>query len=174
MESRWLPSLWRRSCSTAKSAFVVVVVVAVAAFRSSRSDRTARVLESAAKPNSSLSLPSPTHSSLDRPSLPMGLFRKLTSRVSKPSPSSNSSPSSANYTAPTSSALVLDAGQENLLRALAKHDTVLVVDDSGSMKGGPWHDVAAALSSLVRVAADYDVRFCPLALSQPLWSLPIS
>ncbi|GAA5850569.1 hypothetical protein JCM8547_001916 [Rhodosporidiobolus lusitaniae] len=98
----------------------------------------------------------------------MGLFRKLTSRGSKPSsaqPSSSSAapPPVSNPTSALSRALdrkgtvpELDAKQENALAALNKHDTVFLVDDSGSMSGASWEWLSSALSAVVRVAAQYD------------------
>ncbi|GAA5983565.1 hypothetical protein JCM11641_007285 [Rhodosporidiobolus odoratus] len=98
----------------------------------------------------------------------MGLFRKLTSssRGSKAQPQSTSTPASA--APPSTSASTsrshpaqqphasLSRQQENALAALAKHDTVFLVDDSGSMRN-VWSEVLApALSGVVRTASAHD------------------
>jgi len=45
---------------------------------------------------------------------------------------------------------------ENALETLRKYDTVIVVDDSGSMRGRRWRETRDALSSLADVTAQYD------------------
>ncbi|KAL0950081.1 hypothetical protein HGRIS_010084 [Hohenbuehelia grisea] len=45
---------------------------------------------------------------------------------------------------------------ENALETLRKYDTVILLDDSGSMKGTPWHDACQALSALADLAGKYD------------------
>ncbi|GAA6006952.1 hypothetical protein JCM10207_009150 [Rhodosporidiobolus poonsookiae] len=93
----------------------------------------------------------------------MGLLRKLTGRGNKApaasTPSSSSAaPPLANPTAspPAESAARLSKQQENALAALAKHDTVFLVDDSGSMEPVWQGQLAPALSAVVRTAAAYD------------------
>ncbi|KIM57950.1 hypothetical protein SCLCIDRAFT_1219002 [Scleroderma citrinum Foug A] len=45
---------------------------------------------------------------------------------------------------------------EDALETLKKYDTVLVVDDSGSMQGHRWEEAKQALSELASIAAEYD------------------
>jgi len=45
---------------------------------------------------------------------------------------------------------------ENALETLRKYDTVIIVDDSSSMRGKSWQDTRDALSSLADVTASYD------------------
>jgi len=56
---------------------------------------------------------------------------------------------------PPPSAAGLPAGMENQLAALRRYDTVVLVDDSGSM-GMYWDQTAAALAGLCKVASQYD------------------
>ncbi|KAI6040407.1 hypothetical protein EDC04DRAFT_2677527 [Pisolithus marmoratus] len=46
--------------------------------------------------------------------------------------------------------------RENALETLRKYDTVLIVDDSGSMRGSLWEEAMEALAGLVSIAAEYD------------------
>lgn len=46
--------------------------------------------------------------------------------------------------------------RENALETLRKYDTVLIVDDSESMKGSLWEEAKVALVGLASVAAEYD------------------
>ncbi|KAH7887319.1 hypothetical protein F5I97DRAFT_817456 [Phlebopus sp. FC_14] len=48
-----------------------------------------------------------------------------------------------------------DSG-EDPLEMLRKYDTVIIVDDSGSMRGARWEEAAKALAGLARIAAQYD------------------
>lgn len=48
------------------------------------------------------------------------------------------------------------SGRENPLEMLRKYDTVLLVDDSGSMAGGRWRETKAALMDVAEQAAIYD------------------
>lgn len=45
---------------------------------------------------------------------------------------------------------------ENALDTLKKYDTVMIIDDSGSMEGPRWHEAREALASLAEIAARYD------------------
>jgi uncharacterized protein with von Willebrand factor type A (vWA) domain len=45
---------------------------------------------------------------------------------------------------------------ENALEILRKFDTVIVVDDSGSMQGALWAEARDALASLAETASKYD------------------
>jgi uncharacterized protein YegL len=45
---------------------------------------------------------------------------------------------------------------ENALEILRKFDTVIIVDDSGSMQGALWAEARDALASLAETAAKYD------------------
>ncbi|EIW76314.1 hypothetical protein CONPUDRAFT_158340 [Coniophora puteana RWD-64-598 SS2] len=46
--------------------------------------------------------------------------------------------------------------QENALEILRRYDTVLIVDDSTSMRGALWHEAREALADLAKAAATYD------------------
>ncbi|KIM57948.1 hypothetical protein SCLCIDRAFT_129376 [Scleroderma citrinum Foug A] len=46
--------------------------------------------------------------------------------------------------------------REDALETLKKYDTVLVVDDSASMRGPRWEEAKRALSDLASIAAEYD------------------
>ncbi|THH14298.1 hypothetical protein EW146_g6008 [Bondarzewia mesenterica] len=45
---------------------------------------------------------------------------------------------------------------EDALQTLSQYDTVLIVDDSGSMAGSLWREATNALSKLASIAAQYD------------------
>ncbi|KAH7887317.1 hypothetical protein F5I97DRAFT_817102 [Phlebopus sp. FC_14] len=45
---------------------------------------------------------------------------------------------------------------EDALETLRKYDTVIVMDDSGSMEGSSWEEAKNALAGLARYAAEYD------------------
>ncbi|BGP16424.1 hypothetical protein JCM10213_004020 [Rhodosporidiobolus nylandii] len=85
----------------------------------------------------------------------MGLFRKLTSRGAKataPAPAVAGAPPPP----PPPPGRALSAQQENALAALAKHDTVFLVDDSGSMQAVWDEQLAPALTGVVDTATRYD------------------
>ncbi|GAA6038199.1 hypothetical protein JCM8097_005790 [Rhodosporidiobolus ruineniae] len=110
--------------------------------------------------------------------LTMGLLRKLTGRSKQPSTTHDNAPVAGTSYAPPPSApppasssatprsqaqgagygapLQLSQAQENALAALSKHDTVFLVDDSGSMEMVWETELAPALASVVRTAAAYD------------------
>ncbi|KAH7887318.1 hypothetical protein F5I97DRAFT_1925764 [Phlebopus sp. FC_14] len=48
-----------------------------------------------------------------------------------------------------------DSG-EDPLEMLRKYDTVIIVDDSGSMRGPRWEEATSALAGLAKIAAQYD------------------
>ncbi|TNY22142.1 hypothetical protein DMC30DRAFT_434142, partial [Rhodotorula diobovata] len=58
--------------------------------------------------------------------------------------------------APAPSSSLLDPRTEDALRALAKYDTVFLVDDSGSMEPMWETELAPALAGAVRTAVQYD------------------
>jgi uncharacterized protein with von Willebrand factor type A (vWA) domain len=47
-------------------------------------------------------------------------------------------------------------GGEDPLDMLKRYDTVILVDDSGSMAGGRWRTAKQALQDLAALAAEYD------------------
>ncbi|KAF7300249.1 hypothetical protein MKEN_01349000 [Mycena kentingensis (nom. inval.)] len=48
------------------------------------------------------------------------------------------------------------ATHDNALELLSQYDTVILVDDSGSMFGARWSEASHALAQLAKVAAEYD------------------
>lgn len=106
------------------------------------------------------------------PDSTMGLFKRL-SFSSKPKPSSQPPPAARpppprappHIPAPAPSSSLLDPRTEDALRALAKYDTVFLVDDSGSMEPMWETELAPALAGAVRTAVQYDdVRALPFRL----------
>ncbi|BGP40234.1 hypothetical protein JCM10449v2_004192 [Rhodotorula kratochvilovae] len=91
----------------------------------------------------------------------MGLFKRLSLSAMGKSASSGppaAPPSSAPHIPPqrAPAPAKLDKGSEDALRALAKYDTVFLVDDSGSMEPMWETTLAPALAGVVRTAAAYD------------------
>ncbi|GAA5931867.1 hypothetical protein JCM3775_000064 [Rhodotorula graminis] len=94
----------------------------------------------------------------------MGLFKRLSlaAKGGKPSaaptqpsqPAPTSAPSSSRR--PAAAAAALDKPTEDALRALARYDTVLLCDDSGSMEPMWETELAPALAAVVRTAVRYD------------------
>ncbi|GAA5897147.1 hypothetical protein JCM8208_003741 [Rhodotorula glutinis] len=99
----------------------------------------------------------------------MGLFKRLSLAAkgsTKPSPShpqppphtsaaGTSTSTSSSSTSP-SAAAALDKPTEDALRALARYDTVIAVDDSGSMEPMWETQLMPALAAVVRTAVQYD------------------
>ncbi|GAA5840165.1 hypothetical protein JCM9279_002298 [Rhodotorula babjevae] len=92
----------------------------------------------------------------------MGLFKRLSlsAKGSKPAPSHpQPAPPSPHHSAaagPSPSPAALDKPTEDALRALARYDTCLVCDDSGSMEPLWETQLAPALAAVVRTAVQYD------------------
>ncbi|CAG8978244.1 hypothetical protein HYALB_00009141 [Hymenoscyphus albidus] len=86
----------------------------------------------------------------------MGAFTSSSNKAPpaySPSPIDGSGPSFANIPkiAPTD-----DAGDESDYGFLATFDTIILIDDSGSMAGGPWKEVSQALASIAPIVTKYD------------------
>lgn len=91
----------------------------------------------------------------------MGFLSKLKSSKSK-----GDAPVSEKHASapPAYTSAKVPQGLENQLAALRRYDTVLLIDDSGSMGGGLWDLTAKALAGLVEVAVQYDAGMSLLAV----------
>lgn len=88
--------------------------------------------------------------------LPPGSHHTRLSMV-PPSPVSSTSRSRRRDRNPSYLAKPLrQESRENALETLRKYDTILIVDDSGSMRGALWEEAKEALAGLASIAADYD------------------